>query len=206
MILFQYDPLAEGQIKLRSSGAVKRLLRFTHEHRHQKSTSFIKRKEPSGFRYKDEPEVALATVGRGDLELMQFIVCHGILRPELRWVNRSLTNLSNVFSWYTIFHDDVIKWKHFPRYWPWDFTGHWLISRTKASDAELWCFLWSAPWINGWVNNREAGDLRRHRAHYDVIVMFAFPRNISHLVPLEIRWRLRIADAELSSNFKLKVR
>ena len=26
-------------------------------------------------------------------------------------------------------------------------------------------------WINGWVNNREAGDLRRHRAHYDVTVM-----------------------------------
>ena len=26
-------------------------------------------------------------------------------------------------------------------------------------------------WINGWVNNREAGDLRRYRAHYDVSVM-----------------------------------
>ena len=26
-------------------------------------------------------------------------------------------------------------------------------------------------WINGWVNNREAGDLRRHCSHYDVIVM-----------------------------------
>ena len=26
-------------------------------------------------------------------------------------------------------------------------------------------------WINGWVNNREAGDLRRHRAHYDIAVM-----------------------------------
>ena len=26
-------------------------------------------------------------------------------------------------------------------------------------------------WINGWVNNGEAGDLRRHRAHYGVIVM-----------------------------------
>ena len=25
--------------------------------------------------------------------------------------------------------------------------------------------------INGWVNNGEAGDLRRHRTHYDVIVM-----------------------------------
>ena len=26
-------------------------------------------------------------------------------------------------------------------------------------------------WINGWVNNREAGDLRRYRGHYDVSVM-----------------------------------
>ena len=26
-------------------------------------------------------------------------------------------------------------------------------------------------WINAWVNNREAGDLRRHRTHYGVIVM-----------------------------------
>ena len=26
-------------------------------------------------------------------------------------------------------------------------------------------------WINGWVNNGEAGDLRRYRAHYDVTVM-----------------------------------
>ena len=27
-------------------------------------------------------------------------------------------------------------------------------------------------WINGWVNDGDAGDLRRHRAHYDAIVMF----------------------------------
>ena len=27
-------------------------------------------------------------------------------------------------------------------------------------------------WINGWENNSESGDLRRYRAHYDVIVMF----------------------------------
>ena len=31
--------------------------------------------------------------------------------------------------------------------------------------------MFSLTWINGWVNNRETGDLRRHRAHYDVIVM-----------------------------------
>ena len=28
-------------------------------------------------------------------------------------------------------------------------------------------------WINGWVNNREAGDLRHARAHYDIILMCA---------------------------------
>ena len=27
-------------------------------------------------------------------------------------------------------------------------------------------------WINGWVNNGEAGDVRRHRAHYDVIITY----------------------------------
>ena len=27
-------------------------------------------------------------------------------------------------------------------------------------------------WINDWINNREAGDLRHHRAHCDDIVMF----------------------------------
>ena len=32
-------------------------------------------------------------------------------------------------------------------------------------------FSLTCAWINGWVNNHEAGDLRRHRAHYDVIVM-----------------------------------
>ena len=28
------------------------------------------------------------------------------------------------------------------------------------------------PCLNGWENNREAGDLRRYRAHYDVISMW----------------------------------
>ena len=32
-------------------------------------------------------------------------------------------------------------------------------------------------WINGWVNDREAGDFRRHRAHYNVIVMLRAMRD-----------------------------
>ena len=44
-------------------------------------------------------------------------------------------------------HDDVIKWKHFPRYCPVvrEFSGHRWIPLTKASDGELGCFLWSEP-------------------------------------------------------------
>ena len=42
-------------------------------------------------------------------------------------------------------------------------------------------------WINGWVNNREAGDLRRHRAHYDVSALDWFYRLYSTtLVPYSI--------------------
>ena len=41
-----------------------------------------------------------------------------------------------------ISHDDVIKGKQFPRYWPFvrGTTGHRWIRLTKASGAELWCF------------------------------------------------------------------
>ena len=34
---------------------------------------------------------------------------------------------------------------------------------------DVFFFIW--VWINGWVNNLEAGDLRRYRAHYNVTVM-----------------------------------
>ena len=32
-------------------------------------------------------------------------------------------------------------------------------------------FSWNCAWTYSWANNRDAGDLRRYRAHYDVIVM-----------------------------------
>ena len=45
------------------------------------------------------------------------------------------------------YHDDVIKWKHFrvTGHLCGEFTGERWIPRTKASDAEFWCFLWSVP-------------------------------------------------------------
>ena len=68
-------------------------------------------------------------------------------------------------------HDEVIKCKHFPRYWPFVQGSHRWIPLKKISDAELWCFSLICALVNGWVNNHETGDLTRHRAHYDVIVM-----------------------------------
>ena len=56
-------------------------------------------------------------------------------------------------------------------------------------------------WINSWVNNREAGDLWRYRARYDVIVMktwhviliiWEFPlwRQGDHKITLYPEWEL----------------
>ena len=51
-----------------------------------------------------------------------------------------------------------------------EFTVHRWIPHTKASDAEFDISLICA-WINGWVNNREAGDLWRNRTNNNVTVM-----------------------------------
>ena len=65
------------------------------------------------------------------------------------------------------------KWKHFPRCWP--FLRGIQRSLVNSPHKGQWggavMFSLICAWINGWVNNREAGDLRRHRAHYDVTVI-----------------------------------
>ena len=70
-------------------------------------------------------------------------------------------------------HDDVIKWKHFPRYWPFVRGIHrWPVnSPHKGQWRRALMFSLICARINGWISNREAGDLRRYRAHYDVTVM-----------------------------------
>ena len=83
------------------------------------------------------------------------------------------TARASIVSQCAWFHDDVIKWKHFPRYWPFvrgihrspvnsPHKGQW----RGALILSLICV-----WINSWVNNRKAGDLRRYRVHCDVSVM-----------------------------------
>ena len=70
-------------------------------------------------------------------------------------------------------HDDVIKWKQFPRYWP--FGRGIQRSPVNSSHKSQWRgalrFSLICAWINRWANNGVAGDFRRYCAHYDVIVM-----------------------------------
>ena len=79
-------------------------------------------------------------------------------------------------------HADVIKWKHFPRCWPFARGIH--RSPVNSPHKGRWrgalMFSLICNWINGWVSHRETGDLKQHHAHYDVIIMwnnFLLPQN-----------------------------
>ena len=73
-------------------------------------------------------------------------------------------------------HDDDIKWKYFLCYWPfvWGIHQSPVNSRHKGQWRGTLIFSLICAWIDGWVNNREAGDWRCHCAHYDVIVKITF--------------------------------
>ena len=83
---------------------------------------------------------------------------------------------------YMTFHDDVIKWKKIPRYWPFVRGIHRspVNSPHKGQRRGALMFSLICVWINGWVNNREAGDLRRYHAHYDVTAMTISLRSLSN--------------------------
>ena len=73
-------------------------------------------------------------------------------------------------------HEDVIKLKHFPCYWLFVRGIHWSpVNMVNCPHKSQWrgalMISMICAWINGSVNNRCAGDLRRHRAHYDVTIM-----------------------------------
>ena len=102
---------------------------------------------------------------------------------------------------------NVIKWKLFPRYWHFVRGIHRspVNSPHKGQSRGALMFSLISAWINEWVNNREAGDLRRHRDHYDVIVV---PRRrqrwwdpvLRHLLGFS-KNSMDINDADISIHF-----
>ena len=82
---------------------------------------------------------------------------------------------------------DVINRKHFPRYWSFVRGIHRspVISPHKSQWRGALVFSLICTRINGWINNREAGDLRRHRAHYAVtVLMFQIWLTLNSMIEL----------------------
>ena len=93
---------------------------------------------------------------------------HFRLTIDTSWSRKNLGYILWYFTWW----DDVIKWKHFSRYWPFVRGIH--RSPVNSPHKGQWrgalMFSLICAWINGWVNDREAGDLRRHHTHHDVTI------------------------------------
>ena len=70
-------------------------------------------------------------------------------------------------------HDEAMKWKYFPCYWPYVQGIH--RSPVYSSHKGQWhgalMFSLISAWTNSWVSNRDASDLRCCCTHYDVTVM-----------------------------------
>ena len=73
-------------------------------------------------------------------------------------------------------HDDVIKWKRVTGPLWREATGQRWIPLTEGQWPTALMF--SLVWTNGRSNNPDAGDLRRHRAHYDVTAPYMMKRDI----------------------------
>ena len=92
-------------------------------------------------------------------------------------------------------YNDVIKWKYFPHFWPFVRGIYRLPVNSPHKGQWPFMFSLSCARINGWVSNREAGDLRRHHAHHDVIVM-----KFLQLIWISgmRRWNGRVSDLQMS--------
>ena len=93
------------------------------------------------------------------------VSCDDLVEGELgnTWFVSACASLArDMRLWKRVSQHIGIKRKHFPGY----------LAFVK-SDSEFWCFL---VWRHNKrlkKNNRDAGDLKRHRAHYDIIAMIS---------------------------------
>ena len=121
----------------------------------------------------------------------------GDIRRQANWGNDNKSILLE--------HDGVIKWKQFTRHWPF-LRG---IYRSPANSPQkcqwrgsLLFYLFFA-WTDGWVNNTDVGDLRRHPTHYNVTVMTVFWCRPIYQHPSE--WHLILKQSNTTSVFMISL-
>ena len=125
-----------------------------------------------------------------------------IVYPTQIWQSLNNINIKSVvkfrcyigfFLWRVLYH--YYQQKHFPTCSWWrhqmeTFSAYWpfvrgihrspVNSQHKGQWRGAFTFSLICAWINRWVNNGEAGDLRPYHAHYDVIVMSGDPHDLSY--------------------------
>ena len=96
-----------------------------------------------------------------------FVKCiHIVIYIWLLYVTEISTDDTSALA-----HDDVIKCKHFPRHWPFCAGNSTVTAEFPSQRPVTRVFSLICAWTNGWVNNRDSGNLMRHRAYNNVIVM-----------------------------------
>ena len=155
------------------------------------------------------------------MHMWQFIQCHcSAVFPAMIYLymcNRPHYSRPT-WSWYGIFahlqlprktrssqlvrwnmnHDGVVKWKHFPCYWPFAREFHWWPVDSPQSPVTRSVAVFFDPRLkkNGWANNRDAGDLRRYWGHYDVTGMtFSIPDNALFVLQQNCSYSIKTINA-----------
>ena len=92
--------------------------------------------------------------------------------------------------------DDVIKWNHFPRYWPivLEIPQSPVDSPHKSQWRRALVFSLICASTNGWTNTQDAGDLRRIHAHYYVTVMIWHAHLCSITLPCRYTWHNNVRE------------
>ena len=82
--------------------------------------------------------------------------------------------------------------------WPVDspHRGHWRW-------ALMFSLIWA--WTNGWANDQDAGDLKRHPAHYDVTVMSSRHVKLCYTFPSLFNWSLNKKRVNYSLTVELQM-
>ena len=90
-------------------------------------------------------------------------------------IHHSYKNKKGILKWKWSLNLSSVRWRLSRKRWIKSMmtSSNGNISALLAKGQRRGALMFSliCVWINGWVNNRDAGDLRRHRTHYDVIVM-----------------------------------
>ena len=116
----------------------------------------------------------------------------------------------------SLHHDDIMEWKHFPRYWPFVREIHRspVNSPHRCRWREALMYSLVRTWAGGWIHTRDGSDSRRHRVHYDVtVVMMRLStalvlcavnllqrshRGVPHGLPIRVMYVVPLWDARVN--------